>query len=81
VGELDEALVQTRTRVHAFDLGTFEQAAAPAREALTRGRQSVTTARADYRFRQRGLLLAIGSIGLLALGIALKLREAERRRR
>jgi hypothetical protein len=80
VGELDEALVQTRTRVHSFDLGTFQQAAAPAREALNKGRESLTSARADYRFRQRGLLLAIGSIGLLALGIALKLRDTERRR-
>ncbi|HUJ26537.1 MAG TPA: hypothetical protein VLW85_10990 [Myxococcales bacterium] len=80
VGELDEAMVQTRTRVHSFDLGTFQQAATPAKEALEKGRQSVATARADYRFRQRGLLLALGSIGLLAIGIALKLRDAERRR-
>jgi predicted CXXCH cytochrome family protein len=80
VGELDEAMVQTRTRVHSFDLGTFQQAAAPAKEALQKGRDSATTARADYRFRQKGLLLALGSIGLLAIGIALKLRDAERRR-
>ena len=80
VSELDEALVQTRTRVHAFDPGTFQLAAAPANEALTRARASIVTARADHGFRQRGLLLAIGSIGLLALGIGLKLRETERRR-
>jgi len=80
VGDLDEALVQTRTRVHSLDLGTFQQAAAPAAEALARARQSVAAARADHRFRQKGLLAAIGSIGLLALAIGLKLRELERRR-
>jgi Cytochrome c3 len=80
VGELDEALVQTRTRVHSFDLGTFQQAAGTAKEALQKGRASVASARADYRFRQRGLLLALASIGLLALGIALKLRDGDRRR-
>ena len=80
VSELDEALVQTRTRVHSFDSGTFQQAAAPAAEALGKARASIDTAHIDYRFRQRGLLLAIGSIGLLALGIGLKLRKTERQR-
>ena len=80
VSELDEALVQTRTRVHAFDPGTFQQAAAPATEALAKARGSIVTAHVDYRFRRRGLLIAIGSIGLLALGIGFKLRENERRR-
>jgi len=80
VGELDEALVQTRTRVHSFDPGTFQQAAAPASDALAKARESIAAARGDYRFRQRGLFLAIGSIGLLALAIGLKVREVERRR-
>ena len=80
VSELDEALLQARSRVHSFDLGTFEQAAGPAGDALARARQSIAAAHADHRLRQRGLLAAIGSIGLLALGIALKLRELRRRR-
>ena len=33
------------------------------------------------RFRKRGLLAAIGFMGLLAVGIVLKLREIDRRRR
>jgi predicted CXXCH cytochrome family protein len=80
IADLDEALQQSRSRVHAFDLSTFEQAAAPANEALAKARQSIAIAHGDHRFRQRGLLAAIGSIGLLALGIALKLREIGRRR-
>jgi len=81
VSDLDEALLQTRSRVHAFDLGSFEQTAAPANEALAKARQSIAAAHADYGFRRRGLLAAIGSIGVLALGIALKLRDMERRRK
>jgi len=81
VSELDEALLQARSRVHSFDLGIFERAAAPAGEALAKARQSIDAAHADYRFRQRGLLAAIGSIGVLALAIALKLRELGRRRK
>ena len=81
VSELDEALLQARSRVHSFDLGIFERAAAPAGEALAKARQSIDAGHADYRFRQRGLLAAIGSIGVLALAIALKLRELGRRRR
>ena len=80
VADLDEALLQARSRVHSFDLGTFEQSAGPASEALAKARQSIAAAHGDYRFRQRGLLAAIASIGLLALGIALKLRDTVRRR-
>jgi hypothetical protein len=80
VSELDEALVQTRTRVHSFDLGTFQQAATPAREALAKARASTAAADADFRFRQKGLVAALASIGILALAMALKLRDAERKR-
>ncbi|HYZ89470.1 MAG TPA: hypothetical protein VE620_09265 [Myxococcales bacterium] len=79
VSELDEALVQSRSRIHSFDLGTFQQAAQPGTEALAKARESVSVARSDYRFRKRGLVTAIGFMGLLALGIALKLREIGRR--
>ena len=80
VSELDEALTQSRSRIHSFDLGTFQQASAPAGEALAKARQSIASARGDYQFRRRGLLTAIASIGLLALAIALKLREMGRKR-
>ena len=47
----------------------------------TQARQSIGLARSDYRFRKRGLLAAIGFMGLLAAGLALKLRQIDRRRR
>ena len=81
VSELDEALVQSRARIHSFDLGSFQQATQPGNEALAKARESVATARNDYRFRKRGLLAAIGFMALLAMGIGLKLRDIDRRRR
>ena len=81
LSDLDESLVQSRSRIHAFDVGTFEQTAQPGREALAKARESINAARKDYRFRKGGLLAAIGFMGLLAAGIALKLREIGRRRR
>ena len=74
IGELHESLVQTRTRVHSFDQGTFDSAANPGLQTLDRGRKLVTEARAEHRFRRKGLLAAIGSLLLLASGLFLKIR-------
>jgi hypothetical protein len=81
IGELDEALVQSRSRVHSFELSSFTSAASSGDEALAKARSVVAGARSEYRFRTRGLLAAIGFMSVLAFGIALKLREIERRRR
>src|SRR5213079_1262657 len=64
-----------------LDVEPLSRAVTELDEALVKARQSIDTANADYRFRQRGLLAAIGSIGVLALAIALKLRELGRRRK
>ncbi|HYV67815.1 MAG TPA: cytochrome c3 family protein [Myxococcales bacterium] len=79
--ELDEGLVQTRSSIHAFNLVTFDKAAKPGAEALDNAHKSIAAAQGDYRFRKRGLLAAIGFMSLLALGIGLKVRDIERRRR
>ena len=74
ISELSESLVQTRTRVHSFDQGIFDSAADPGLLTLDRGRKLVVEAKAEHRFRRKGLLLAIGSLLLLAGGLALKIR-------
>lgn len=74
IGELSESLVQARTRVHSFDQGTFDSAAAPGLQTLERGRKLVVEARAEGGFRRKGLLAAIGSLLLLAAGLFLKIR-------
>ena len=81
VGELDEALVQTRSKVHTFDASSFSAAAAPGTEALAKARAVVAESKGEYRFRTKGLLAAIGFMSLIAIGIALKLRDIEKRRK
>jgi hypothetical protein len=80
ISELDEALVQARARIHTFDQSSFNSAAAPGKEALEKSRELLQESRAEYRFRTKGLLAAIGFMGLVAVGIALKLREMNKRR-
>lgn len=81
LGELDEALVQSRSRVHTFDSSNFAAAAAPGNEALAKAHDLVDGAKGEYRFRTKGLLAAIGFMGIVAIGIALKIREIEKKRK
>ena len=74
IGELGESLVQSRTKVHSFDQGVFDTAANPGFATLDRGRKLVVEAKAEHGFRRKGLLVAIGSLSLLAVGLWLKIR-------
>ena len=80
LGDLGESLVQSRSKIHAFDQAAFDQSANPGAQALQKSRQLVVEARKEFRFRRNGLIGAIAFLGLLAVGIALKLRQIERRR-
>ena len=77
--DLDESLVQARSKIHSFDLSTFQAAAQPGNEALAKGRELIADSRREARFRTRGLLAAIGFMSLIAVGIALKLRGLNKR--
>ncbi len=79
IGDLDEALVQARSKVHSFESSSFLAAAAPGTEALTKARELIVRANAEHRSRTVGLAIAIAFMALVALVIALKLREIERR--
>jgi predicted CXXCH cytochrome family protein len=80
MGELDEALVQSRTRVHTFDKGGFDLGAKAGRDALAKTEQLVDAAHEEQRFRRNGLLGSIGFMGLLAVGLWLKIRDLDKRR-
>lgn len=80
LSDLDEALVQARSKVHSFDLSTFQGAAQPGNEALAKANELIAESRREARFRTRGLLAAIGFMSLIAVGIALKLREIGKRK-
>ena len=76
--ELGDALKKSRTYVHSFSRNTFQQVAAPGEEAVKRTDALVNKASEEFKFRQIGLVVSIGFIGLLMLAIYLKLRQMEK---
>ncbi|MGE5212464.1 MAG: hypothetical protein ACM3NN_02095 [Nitrospirota bacterium] len=76
--ELTDALKKSRTYVHSFSRNTFQQVAAPGEEAVKRTDALVNKASEEFKFRQIGLIVSIGFIGLLMLAIYLKLRQMEK---
>jgi hypothetical protein len=80
IEELNEAIVQTRSRVHTFDRGGFDQGAKLGRDAVAKSEALVQAARNEQRYRRNGLLVSIGLMSLLAVAMGLKIREIGRRR-
>jgi predicted CXXCH cytochrome family protein len=76
--ELGDALKKSRAYVHSFSRNTFQQVALPGEQAVQRTDALVTKAREEYKYRQIGLAVSIGLIGLLMLAIYLKLRQLEK---
>ena len=76
--ELGDALKKSRTYVHSFSRETFQQVAAPGKEAVKRTDSLVDKAIQELKYRQIGLAVSIGLIGLLMLAIYLKLRQMEK---
>jgi hypothetical protein len=76
--ELGDALKKSRTYVHSFSQNTFQQAAAPGEEAVKHADALVNKATEEFKYRQIGLAVSIGFIGLLMLAIYLKLRQMEK---
>jgi ElaB/YqjD/DUF883 family membrane-anchored ribosome-binding protein len=76
--DLGDALKKSRTYVHSFSRNTFQQAAAPGEEAVKRTDALVNKASEEFKYRQIGLAVSIGLIGLLTLAIYLKLKQLEK---
>ena len=76
--ELGDALKKSRTYVHSFSGNTFQQVAAPGEQAVQRTDALVNKAHEEYKYRQIGLAVSIGLIGILMLAIYLKLRQLEK---
>jgi hypothetical protein len=74
---LFDSLKQSRSYVHAFDRGEFDQAAADGRASITRIAALDDAARAELRYRRLGLALAVVLIGVLMLLVRAKLRRME----
>ena len=78
VTELGDALKKSRTYMHSFSRNTFQQVATPGEQAVQRADVLINKAREEYKYRQIGLAVSIGLIGLLMLTIYLKLRQLEK---
>ena len=78
VTELGDALKKSRTYVHSFSQSTFQQVAMPGEKAVQQTDVLVNKAREEYKYRQIGLTVSIGLIGLLMLAVYLKLRQLEK---
>jgi predicted CXXCH cytochrome family protein len=74
-----DAVQESRSYVHAFDRGAFDQVAKPGIESLSTLGALTDAAEGEQRYRRLGLLLAVALIGLLMLLLRLKLRQIERR--
>jgi len=77
VSELSDTLKKARTHIHSFSRATFQQVAAPGEEAVKKTDDLVKKAQEEFNFRQLGLFVSIGLIGLLMLAIYAKLRQLE----
>lgn len=76
--EVDQALIKTRTMVHAFDLDSV----LPKAEAGVEKAKEVQTTSAglidEYYFRRKGLVLATLFITLLAVALWIKIKKVEK---
>jgi hypothetical protein len=76
--ELGDALKKSRTYVHSFSRNSFQQVAAPGKEAVKRADELVNKANDEFKYRQIGLVVSIACIGLLLIAIYFKLRQMEK---
>ena len=76
--ELTDSLKKSRTYIHSFSRNTFQPVALSGQEAAAKADSLVKKAREEYKYRQIGLAVSIGLIGLLMAAIYLKLRQLER---
>ena len=70
--EVGEAIVQTRSRVHTFDRGGFDQGAKVGREAVAKTETLIEGARKEQRYRRTGLLVSIGLMSFLAVVMGIR---------
>lgn len=74
-----DALIKARTAVHAFTADAVRAEVAPGLDIATRAHARGQQALADLEFRRLGLFASLVVIGLVIVGLVLKIREIERR--
>jgi hypothetical protein len=77
--DLEDNILQVRTKIHSFERSTFDQTAEQGVKLVERGEELVTEAEEEFRFRVTGLSVSIAVMVLLATALWFKLREYETR--
>jgi predicted CXXCH cytochrome family protein len=79
LGEARNQLTLARTEVHSFDPADVETVVAEGLDIVTEVEVAGQDALAELRFRRQGLAVSLVAILLLVIGLALKIRELDRR--
>jgi hypothetical protein len=77
--DVNQSLVQTRVKVHAFDTIPLKEAAEPGMRIVGKAQQTAIDAVKEFYFRRQGLGVATLLISALALVLYLKIRTIERK--
>lgn len=77
--DVNQSLVQTRVKVHAFDVGPLKEAAQPGLRIVATAQQAAIDAVKEFYFRRQGLGLATLVISALAIALYMKIRSIERK--
>ena len=72
-----EALVLTRTQVHAFDADSLDHVAAKGLEVAVKGREVGEAALVELRNRRAMALIPLGAIGVVMVLLYRKMRELD----
>jgi predicted CXXCH cytochrome family protein len=74
-----DALLKTRAAIHLVDPVAIQKLADEGNQIAAKAHAKGVTALEDLAFRHRGLWVSVGIIGLVILGLVLKIREVDRR--
>ncbi|MBI5836542.1 MAG: cytochrome c3 family protein [Candidatus Eisenbacteria bacterium] len=78
---VNQAQVESRVKVHAFEKGAVEASAAPGIKVVSAARAAALAAIREYHFRRQGLGVATLIITALVVLLYLKIRQIERRQK
>ena len=74
-----DVLVESRSKIHAFDRGEFDKTAKRGFAVVESAQATIAAALDEYSFRKIGLAISTLVVSLVALFLYLKIRDIERR--
>ena len=77
--DLRQILIQSRTKVHSFDLEKYEELTNQGFEITTKAKSEGLASIENYYFRRKGLGVATIIVTILVIGLYIKLRRLEKK--